>query len=68
VQNRISEVQSAALSPLHLVKNLMKGSPKDGPGEPAEELQNLRKRIAELEGGLQQSKGKKKMKRRSATA
>ena len=66
VQSRISEVQSAALSPLHLVKNLMKGSPKDGASEPTEELRELRKRISELEGRPQRSKGKKK--RRSATA
>ena len=66
VQSRISEVQSAALSPLHLVKNLMKGSPEESPSEPAEDLQELRNRLAELEGRLQKSKAKKK--RRPATA
>ncbi len=59
VRSRISEVQSAALSPLHLVKNLMKGPPQDGAGEPAEELQELRKRILELEGRLQKPKRRK---------
>ena len=32
VQSRISDVQSAALSPLHLVKNLVTGSSKESPG------------------------------------
>ena len=56
VQSRISEVQSAALSPLHLVRNLMKGSPEESGSEPAEELQELRRRIFELEGRLQKPK------------
>ncbi len=62
VRSRISEVQSAALSPLHLVKNLMKGPPQDGAGESAEELQVLRKRISELEGRLQKSSRARKHK------
>jgi hypothetical protein len=66
VRNRMSEVQSAALSPLHLVKNLMQGSPNESPNEPAEELQELRTRISELEGHLQEPKAKKK--RRPARA
>ena len=65
VRSRISEVQSAALSPLHLVKHLMKGSSEEGPGEPAEELRALRNRISELEGRLQEPKRKK---RRAAKA
>ena len=60
VRNRISEVQSAALSPLHLVKNLMKGSAEEAPSEPAEELRELRSRISELEGRLQEPKRKKR--------
>ena len=56
VRSRISEVQSAALSPLHLVKNLMKGSPKDESERASEELQELRNRISELEGRLQKPK------------
>jgi polyhydroxyalkanoate synthesis repressor PhaR len=66
VQSRLGEVQSAALSPLNVVKNLMKGSPKDSPPEPAEELQELRRRISEMEGRLQKPKRRKK--RRSAKA
>jgi polyhydroxyalkanoate synthesis repressor PhaR len=59
VQSRISEVQSATLSPLLLVKSLMKRSPKETPSEPAEELQELRNRISELEGRLQERKRRK---------
>src|SRR5208337_1187668 len=60
VQSRFSEVQSAALSPLHMVKSLMQGSPQESTNEPAEELQELRKRISELEGRLQKPTRRKK--------
>jgi len=66
VQSRLSEVQSAALSPLQMVKNLVAGSAKESPAEPGRELQQLRARISELEGGLQKPKPRKK--RRSAKA
>ncbi len=66
VRSRVSEVQSAALSPLQLVKNLVKGSPKESPSEPAEEIQELRNRISELEGRLR--KPKRRSKRSSAKA
>jgi hypothetical protein len=58
-------VQSAATSPLHMVKNLVKGSSKESAAEPAEELQALRTRISELEGRLRKTRRSKK--RRSAT-
>jgi polyhydroxyalkanoate synthesis repressor PhaR len=60
VRSRISEVQSAALSPLHLVKNLVKGSSEENPSESAAELRELRSRISELEGRLQKPKRKKR--------
>ena len=60
VRSRISEVQSAALSPLHLVKNLMKGPSEENPSEPVAELRELRNRISELEGRLQKPKRKKR--------
>jgi len=59
VQNRLSEVQSAALSPLNMVKNLVQGA-KENPDESAGELLELRKRISELEGRLQKPKHRKK--------
>jgi polyhydroxyalkanoate synthesis repressor PhaR len=64
VRSRISEVQSAALTPLHVVKNLMKGSAVETSREPGEDLQELRKRIAELEGSLQKPKRKKSIRAR----
>ncbi|HYW47156.1 MAG TPA: polyhydroxyalkanoate synthesis regulator DNA-binding domain-containing protein [Bryobacteraceae bacterium] len=46
VQTRLSDVRSAALSPLNLMKNLLTGPPN----APAEtELEQLRSRVAELE-------------------
>jgi polyhydroxyalkanoate synthesis repressor PhaR len=60
VQSRLSEVQSAALTPLHLVKNLVNGSAKEVSNETGEELEELRKRISELEGRLQKPKRQKK--------
>jgi polyhydroxyalkanoate synthesis repressor PhaR len=65
VRSRLSEVQSAAMSPLHVVKNLVTGASKGSPGESAEELQALRARISELESRLQKPKRSKK--RRPAT-
>ena len=66
VRSRLSEVQSAAMSPLHMVRNLVTGSSKENPAEPSEELQALRARISELESRLQESKPRKK--RRSVKA
>jgi polyhydroxyalkanoate synthesis repressor PhaR len=66
VRNRLSEVQSAAMSPLHVVKNLVTGASKESPAEPTEELRALRARISELEGRLQRPK--RRTKRRSPTA
>ena len=66
VQSRLNDVQSAALSPLRVVKNLVTGSAKETPAEPVGELQQLRARISELEGRLQKPKPRKK--RRSAKA
>ena len=64
VQSRFNDVQSAALSPLQMVKNLVAGSPKEAPDEPGGELQELRVRIAELEGRLQKPKPRKKRRAR----
>ena len=60
VHSRISEVQSAALSPLHMVKNLVTGSAKETPTEPDQELQQLRSRISELETRLRRPKRRQK--------
>src|SRR5208283_2609865 len=60
VQSRLNEVQSAALTPLHMVKNLVQGAAKENPEESGGELQELRKRISELEGRVQKPKRRKK--------
>jgi len=65
VQSRLSEVQSAALSPLQLVKNLVNSPAKESPNETGEELQELRKRISELEGHLQKPKPQKRRRLRA---
>lgn len=51
VQSRLSDVRSAAMSPLSMMKNLLTGS------SPAEtELEQLRLRVADLEAKLAQRK------------
>jgi polyhydroxyalkanoate synthesis repressor PhaR len=57
VQSRLSEVQAAALSPLQMVRNFMQREPAK-PYQPSE-LDQLRERIAELEGRMSQSAPKK---------
>lgn len=54
VQNRLSDVESAILSPLETMRKLLAGTQVSQPQNPAEsDLEMLRKRIAELESRLQ---------------
>jgi len=46
VEDRLKDVRSAALSPLHLVQNLLTPAPEP---KAEEELERLRRRVAELE-------------------
>ena len=65
LESRLADVQSVALSPLQMMKKLMPGQATgnaSGPG--AEELQELRQRIAEME--VRQPKPKRPKKRRRA--
>ncbi len=55
IQSGFSEVQSAALSPLELMKRLVQPPPADKPA-PNREVQRLRRRVAELEARLQSPK------------
>ena len=55
VRSRLSEVQSAALSPLNVVRKLMKRPAEEVAAEPVEELRELRNRVSELEGRLAKS-------------
>ncbi len=49
VQNRLSEVQSAILSPVDLMKRFL-GTTASVPSETESEVEALRRRVAELEG------------------
>jgi polyhydroxyalkanoate synthesis repressor PhaR len=57
VQTRLSDVRSAALSPLTVVRDFL--TPVPSPGANAE-LEHLRKRIAELESRLEKPKPRRK--------
>jgi polyhydroxyalkanoate synthesis repressor PhaR len=53
IQTRLSDMRTAALSPLHLVKTFFGGAP---PVETGAELEQLRLRIAELEAALKKGR------------
>jgi polyhydroxyalkanoate synthesis repressor PhaR len=68
IQGKLSEVQSAALSPLSMMKKFVQGA--SGP-EPADdgELEQLRKRLAELEALMKKKQPPPKpRKRRKSTS
>ena len=52
-QTGISEMQSAALSPLNMVKSFMQRPTPQGPGNADPELELLRRRVSELEARLE---------------
>ncbi len=56
VQTRLSDVRTAAMSPLSMVKNFL-GAP--APPQAEGELEQLRRRIAELEARLEQPRRKR---------
>jgi polyhydroxyalkanoate synthesis repressor PhaR len=55
LQSRLSEMQTAALSPLQTMKNLLQNTGGEKGGNSNQELQELRQRLAELEGKKQKS-------------
>ena len=65
VQNRLSEVQSAVLSPVDMMKRFL-GAATPSPSRTTgrEEVESLRKRIAELEAQLEKDKAPKHTKRK----
>jgi len=68
VQSRLGEVQSAILSPVDMMKNFL-GAPAPAPEQPRaeaeEELNALRKRVAELEARLEKrARGKRASRRK----
>ncbi len=64
LQDRFSQMQSAALSPLQMVKNFLQTSEQQKGSEGSQELDEMRKRIAELEAQLQKSKAPSKRSRK----
>ena len=52
VQNRLSEVQSAILSPVDMMKRFLGSAPSSPQTEAETEVEALRKRVAELEARL----------------
>ena len=61
VQNRLSEVQSAILSPVDLMKRFLSTTPSASAETKEEtEVEALRKRVAELEGRAGKSRRKKR--------
>jgi polyhydroxyalkanoate synthesis repressor PhaR len=61
VQDRFSQMQSAALSPLQMMKNFIQSSTApENPAEPSAELLELRRRIAELESQKKTPKPRKR--------
>jgi polyhydroxyalkanoate synthesis repressor PhaR len=63
VQNRLGEVQSAIKSPLELMQKFLAPASDPASKKPESELDALRKRVAELEAGLQKPKRKQRQKR-----
>jgi polyhydroxyalkanoate synthesis repressor PhaR len=60
LQDRFSQMQSAALSPLQIVKNFLQTSDPQKSSEGNQEVDEMRKRIAELEAELQKPKAPRK--------
>ena len=52
VQNRLSEVQSAVLSPVDMMKRFLGAAPGTSASQQPNEVDSLRKRVAELEAQL----------------
>ena len=65
VQNRLSEVQSAVLSPVDMMKRFLGAATPGKPGsQPPNEVDALRKRVAELEAQLQKPAQRKRSTRK----
>lgn len=64
MSNRLSEVESAILSPVETMKRFLGAPPASSGADAGTELDSLRKRIAELEDRLKQSTPKKRARRK----
>ena len=65
VQNRLSQVQSAVLSPVEMMKRFLgTGTPANPRKDAVAEVESLRQRVAELEARLQKSRPLKRRARK----
>jgi polyhydroxyalkanoate synthesis repressor PhaR len=64
LQDRFSQMQTAALSPLQMVKSFLQTSEPENSTEADQELEDMRKRVAELEARLRKSKAPRKRTRK----
>jgi polyhydroxyalkanoate synthesis repressor PhaR len=67
LQTRLSEMQSAALSPIQMVKSFLQTPPPEKSGDNSEELMELRRRLAELEAQQDKKRSKPMAKKRRVT-
>ena len=63
VKNRLSEVQSAILSPVDMMKRFLSPNASSPPRDDESEVQALRRRVAELEARLEKPASKKRRSR-----
>ena len=66
VQNRLTDVQSAILSPVDTMRRFLATPPPPSPDHSTQEVEALRKRVAELEASLRKSKPSKRRSRSNA--
>ncbi len=66
LESRLTEMQSVAMSPLQMMKKLIQGPAAEGASQPGTEMEELRRRILEMEA--RQEKPKRPRKRRRVTA
>jgi len=65
LESGLTEVQSAAKSPVQLLKNFLQSSASQKQSGESKELQELRQRVADLEARLEQSKKRPRAPRKS---
>lgn len=68
LQTRLSEMQSAALSPIQMMKSLLQSPAPEKGGETSAELTELRRRLAELEMQQEKSRPRKATSRKKSAS
>ncbi len=66
LQTRLTEMHSAALSPLQMMKSFIQSSAPEKNGESGQELEELRQRLSELEARQRKPRAKARAARKSA--